>query len=652
MINMELEYRRYLNKYFNLRNIYESAESFSDGLAIVKSSQGYGAIDKEFNEVIPCLYHHLSSFSDGLAYFEKKEDGKVVRGFINKDNEVVFKLDNDYEYESGFSNGVAILKRRGQYREGYLYYYVSKTGQIFPNYKGFREAKPFSEGYGAAAMDADGLGYDTKLNWAFYSSDFEIIDEDYSYLSDFRGGLAHAKRYQTEGFIDTTGSFVIKYNGDIKGGKTYYDADSEYIYVSVPSKQDYFRLYYYRINKKDGIIKKISLEEFEVGIKKHEYLTCGNDQDVCRILDSSNRIIFESKDIWISKFSEGLCFYRGDSKHNRSYFVYGRDKLLIEDIGYIDEAGQKKPLNNITIPVELRYEKKLFKYQLKDGLSVKYMPLYDLGSFILCVDKSGCYLFNKSDEKYLKLSDTAPEKVFFSGNMLCIDNKNFIIVGEKIIDIGPISITNIDVKLGVSCSNVLSYEEFKNEVEKNPHFIEGLLEKKQVAEVKEDIASSLKRTEQESNKLYLVNQAIQKTMAQLNTLLNLKQSLINSTDSTTFERYSIDRNMLLLEKEGHWVINPDLYGLLKFFDLSVIDFTNVAVNGVDFSYSNAKIDPQTIYNKDMSGGNFSGMQFIGVDFHDVNICGANFTDCVIDFTDIKDGSIYDDCTIFSSKRGL
>ena len=74
MINMELEYRRYLSKYFNLRSIYKSAESFSDGLAIVESAEGYGAISKDFNEVIPCEYHFLSPFSEGLAYFEKKEN--------------------------------------------------------------------------------------------------------------------------------------------------------------------------------------------------------------------------------------------------------------------------------------------------------------------------------------------------------------------------------------------------------------------------------------------------------------------------------------------------------------------------------------------------------------------------------------------------
>ncbi len=650
MINMELEYRRYLSKYFNLRSIYKSAESFSDGLAIVESAEGYGAISKDFNEVIPCEYHFLSPFSEGLAYFEKKENGQLIKGFINKDNEVVFKLDSSYEYESGFSNGVAILKRKWSYREGYLYYYVSESGKIFPNHKGFTKAKPFSEGYGAVAMDS--CGYEAKLEWAFYNSDFKVVDKGYNYLDAFKGGIAYARKFQNSGFIDTTGRFVIKYDNDIKDGNTYYDADSEYIYVSVPSKRDRYILYYYQINKKNGKVSEISSERFEEKIKKHRNFTCENNKDTNRIIDSSNRIIFESNSIWLDEFSEGLCLYIDDYEHSRKYNIYGSDELLIKDIGYIDETGQRRPLNNIVVPIELIYEKKLFKYQLQDGFSVKYKPLYDLGSFILCVDKSGCYFFNKSDEKYFKITDTAPKKVFFSGNVLGIDNKKFIIVGEEIIDIGDISITNVDVKPGISCSDILSYEEFKNEAIKNPHFIEGFLEKKQISLVKENIVSSSKKAEEESNKLYLVNQAIQKTMAQLNTLLSLKQSLINAIDETTFDRYIIDRNMLLLEKDNHWIINPDLYGVLRFFDLSVIDFTNVAVNGVDFSYSNAKIDPQKVYNKDLRGGNFMGMQFIGASFQNVNICGANFTDCVTDFTDMKDGSIYDDYTIFPSERSL
>lgn len=650
MINMELEYRRYLSKYFNLRNIYKSAKSFSDGLAIVESSQGYGAINKEFNEVIPCEYDKLSSFSEGLAYFEKKEGDKTVKGFINKNNEIVFKLDNYYQFVSGFNNGVAVLKSNSGYSGEDLYYYVNKDGKIFPK-EGFSKANPFSEGYGAAAEKA--LYARKNHEWSLYNNDFEVVAKGFEFIEDFRGGIAHAKFYETEGFIDITGKFVIEYNRDLRGGKTYYDAEGEYIYVSKHSERDYYPKYY-KINKKDGKTIEIEAKEFKEGIKKKERFTCerniiGNS-DARRIIDnSSNRTIFESKNIGIGGYSEGLCPYHGEYTLDRHY-IYGKTRLTIEEVGYIDETGQRKPLNNIIIPEELKYEKKLFKYQLQNGLSLKYKPLYDLGSYILCVDKTGYYLFNKSDEHYIRFSDTMAENIFFSGNVLCIDNKTYIIVGEKVIDIGNISVTNVDIKQGVSCSDVLSFEEFKIEVQKNPHIIEDFLEKKQKDELKENAISSLKRAEDEDNKLYLVNQAIQRTMAQLNMLLNIKQSLINSTNSTTFERYNIDRDMLLLEKDDHWIINPDLYGMLRFFDLSAIDFTNVAVNNIDLSYSNAKIDPQKVYNKDMSGGNFSGMQFIGADFHDVNICGAKFTDCLLDFTDIKDGSIYDDYTIFPEER--
>lgn len=74
--------------------------------------------------------------------------------------------------------------------------------------------------------------------------------------------------------------------------------------------------------------------------------------------------------------------------------------------------------------------------------------------------------------------------------------------------------------------------------------------------------------------------------------------------------------------DGHKIINPKIKNNLKYFDLSNIDFTNTDLSGIDFTGCNIKhIDPQTIYNKDLSNTTFRGVYLpfdITTDFNDVN----------------------------------
>ena len=67
-------------------------------------------------------------------------------------------------------------------------------------------------------------------------------------------------------------------------------------------------------------------------------------------------------------------------------------------------------------------------------------------------------------------------------------------------------------------------------------------------------------------------------------------------------------------------------------DLSDVDFSNVKVSGIDFRGSNVRIDkfnldPQTIYNKDLSGCNFEGIYVNPlIHFNGVDIRGARFSE--------------------------
>ena len=71
--------------------------------------------------------------------------------------------------------------------------------------------------------------------------------------------------------------------------------------------------------------------------------------------------------------------------------------------------------------------------------------------------------------------------------------------------------------------------------------------------------------------------------------------------------------------------------LLPVINLSTNTFDNVKVSGIDFTGTNANIDPQTVYNKDMSHGIYDGLNFTMKRFEGVNIDGASFEGCVMDF---------------------
>ena len=92
----------------------------------------------------------------------------------------------------------------------------------------------------------------------------------------------------------------------------------------------------------------------------------------------------------------------------------------------------------------------------------------------------------------------------------------------------------------------------------------------------------------------------------------------------------IEEDELLVRIDDHFEINRNFIGSLRFLNLSMIDFTNVKVSGIDFRKSAARINPQTVYNKDLSNGVFdaSNIKFFD-DLTGVNIEGADFSECEI-----------------------
>lgn len=67
--------------------------------------------------------------------------------------------------------------------------------------------------------------------------------------------------------------------------------------------------------------------------------------------------------------------------------------------------------------------------------------------------------------------------------------------------------------------------------------------------------------------------------------------------------------------------NPNEY--LRSIDLSNICWNNVDVRGMDFSYTNASINPRVVYKRSLENTNLEGINLSIYSFRGVNISGAN-----------------------------
>ncbi len=123
--------------------IYEQAESFSEGYAVVVKETGYGAVDIEGKEVIPCSYVYLQAFKDGVALCITKEGMHV----IDSNNHLMTQA--PYEHISPYAQGMAVVVKTIEDKP--YYGYINQKGEeIIPLQ--YLYANPFEAGKALVQM--------------------------------------------------------------------------------------------------------------------------------------------------------------------------------------------------------------------------------------------------------------------------------------------------------------------------------------------------------------------------------------------------------------------------------------------------------------------------------------------------------------------
>ncbi len=193
--------------------VFENAEAFRDGLALVqkKTETGgikWGFIDKTGKTVIDFAYTHKpSSFSEGLCMIENKE---YKKGYINKEGNIILPV--KYNYASDFQKGYAFVTEEGL---GY-YYVMDKEGKKIaelPEMRTFKLISPFADGV-AVYDEGRAFSFGTITPEGIVRIPHKVEGQaNIKVLQPFHSqrAVAEAQIGSTyyRGFVDYTGNFVL-----------------------------------------------------------------------------------------------------------------------------------------------------------------------------------------------------------------------------------------------------------------------------------------------------------------------------------------------------------------------------------------------------------------------------------------------------------
>lgn len=109
---------------------YSYAESFNEGLAVVKLNSKFGFINTKEEVVVPIKYNSTFGFKEGLAVVELNQK----YGFFNTKGEEVIPI--QYDFAESFSEDLAAVEKDGKFG------FINKEGKTVIPFK-FDIANPF-----------------------------------------------------------------------------------------------------------------------------------------------------------------------------------------------------------------------------------------------------------------------------------------------------------------------------------------------------------------------------------------------------------------------------------------------------------------------------------------------------------------------------
>ena len=526
-----------------------------------------------------------------------EELDKMYQDYLNGRFDLIFEEDDQKDKSSEYLNPEVVL---------------GKNSILFQEYEIIDK---YYCGVAAAKKNAKVYLIDSKGDL--------VTDEWFDVIKPFHGKYAKVKKNNKCNYIDVNGNLLTKV--------WYDDANSfnnGYAVVEI-KKRDYL------INEKGILIVKphsgYYVDCWETPI--HGYLLPENvflgmvkkfDQDaykyhVYNVIDSDGELLFKK---WFEKpsvYDSIVSFVRVNKNFDYACAHKERKLLCIT-----------RELNDYVI------ERYLGKYKCtkdKEKIILKYKPLviYD-SKYVLCFNKETLYLYDRDINRYEEIGDIRDYE--FDAN--CIikheDNTVLFIYDGKKIDITSYYHKKLEngkykVKHGIEIFSKNDYfidneRKVREEAEEEKRRKALAEKKKNQLEEKRKISDAQKINDfKEKKNLVLLNEAYRSV------LIGIKKLEEYEKETGVCLKIDVDKDNLFYQSGDHLEIKPFYLEMgLRHINLSNISFNNVNVVGVDFSGSNVRLNPQEVYERNLSNCNFEGVVFLlDTDFTGVNVKGAKFT---------------------------
>lgn len=501
--------------------------------------------------------------------------------------------------------------------------------------------------YLASSSVSDGVQKNT-----FFDSEGNIINQlDQFYIGKFEENIAVITSLETglKGYINTQGKII----SPAKWGRRSSDFKNGMARVTSTEKDTLGKSGFINIQGK-LVIPCSSLDFYEF----NDDVVCLNEGSLMKYYDKEGNMLFSSS-LTSPTFQEGLVKYGNSNgkygfKNKKGEIEikarfdrvdnFSNGYAHLEGKTYIDLSGRKVKLVSHEYD-SVKYEKGILKNIYYNSVTKKYdkfscIPYEDLGDYLLCLKDNEYVIYSKATGVYTSTGinyDRSKKNIYTFQNLLCINNNLFYLQPQGCINLSDV-ISIPDMISYNENSNIMDYETFKVNILKDKDFYDRIIAENEQAKAKKIRQTIIKVKESQDKKR-------QELIEQMKNLTEQLDSLNASAGSLS----QIDGSLLLTKVDDHFEIKKEFIKHLSYLDLSYIDFTNVKVSGVDFSGTNADLDPQRVYNKDMSNSNYKGLNFTSKNFNGVNIKGSNFTECIMDFA-LLDGAIKDENTKFTEAK--
>ena len=692
--------------------LYDEVWEFHDGWARVEKDGKYNYINEKGELYSPNKwYGEASDFYNGVAFAIERGSayytyiGKGITGFDDKKMLKAGPFEGDYavvKTEQGYNivnrNGDYILPEFYDYIDNfscdravvgknnlYNYIMIHNNSSSFLSEKWFTSASAFKNGY-AKVEEYDDAGY------LDYFIDIHGNRKPYDYIEIKEESGANptlVKKADLYNFIDQEGNlisnrwFKIAYNF-CKGYAIVGDyIDGELYYNFIDSKGHLLcNDWYYKVhNFHDGYAVVYGDRKFGHSNDmwghintKGEHMPCyGEGADdfedgLGRVNWSGYHIEnekFFNKDYELVDCTYHRKFYNGISSYydraNYNYCFINDKYKKINNSTYDSSDMYYKfldPYPNAIINEEVIKLKHLpyvifqvrYIYCVDDSPinpdNDRHMPLHaimDKGKNITFYTKKG-YLYDRKTGEYKSF----PEGSYYMDGLICAKEngqvKKLFIYDGHIIDV-----TEYTKKHDIAFDRLIFEPQERLSFLTKEEFEEKYQGDIEVIEREHDITNLIEFKEKKEKEQKEQEIAKKEALAELARALEKLEEL----KSVPVEVERIAVGNIFNAVGDHKEVAKVYQSALKYIDLSLVSFKNVYVSGLDFSGTNAIINPQEVYNKDLSCCDFSGMFVdpIMMNFNGVNIRCAKFGSdndpYTYDMMPNFSGAIYDEQTTYN-----